>query len=52
VRLDPLGNHYSAAWVVVTARSKVARVLNPAMRRVGGRADPRCPEGYVFTARR
>ena len=52
VRLVPIGNHYSAAWIVVTARSKVARLLNPAMRRVGRRADPRCPEGYVFSARR
>ncbi len=52
VRLVPIGNHYSAAWIVVTARSKIARLLNPAMRRVGRRADPLCPEGYVFSARR
>jgi SAM-dependent methyltransferase len=52
VRLVPLGNHYSAAWIVVMARSRVARLLNPAMRRLGRRADPRCPEGYVFSASR
>jgi SAM-dependent methyltransferase len=48
----PIGNHYSAAWVLVTARSRLARVLNPVVRGFGKRADARCPEGYVFIARR
>lgn len=52
VSLLPIGNHYSAAWVLVSARSRLARTLNPALRMIGRRADPRCPEGYVFSARR
>ncbi|MGH2634809.1 MAG: class I SAM-dependent methyltransferase [Actinomycetota bacterium] len=48
----PIGNHYSAAWNLVTARSRAARILNPAFRRLTRRADGRCPEGYVFEARR
>jgi hypothetical protein len=34
------------------SRSRALRVLNPLMRTVGGRADARCPQGYLFTARR
>lgn len=52
VSVAPFGNHYSAAWILLAARSRVARSLNPAFRRLGGRTDPRCPEGYVFSARR
>lgn len=48
----PIGNHYSAAWSLVMARSRTARTLNPAMRLLTRRADARCPEGYVFHARR
>ena len=50
--LTPIGNHYSAAWILVSARSRLVRVLNPLLRRFGRRADPGCPEGYVFIARR
>jgi SAM-dependent methyltransferase len=50
--LSPIGNHYSAAWILVSARSRSARVLNPIIRGIGRRSDPRCPEGYVFSARR
>jgi SAM-dependent methyltransferase len=52
VRVVPFGNHYSAAWILVSTRSRMARAFNPALRRLGGRPDPRAPEGYVFSARR
>jgi SAM-dependent methyltransferase len=52
VTVIPIGNHVSAAWILLSARSRIARSLNPALRGIGRRADPRCPEGYVFSARR
>jgi SAM-dependent methyltransferase len=52
VSIAPLGNHYSAAWILVSARSRLARAFNPAVRRFGGHPDPGAPEGYVFSARR
>jgi SAM-dependent methyltransferase len=52
VSIAPIGNHYSAAWILVSARSRLARAFNPAVRRFGGRPDRGAPEGYVFSARR
>jgi SAM-dependent methyltransferase len=52
VQVRPLGNHFGAAWALVAARSRALRLLNPLMRRLGGRPDPRCPQGYLFVARR
>lgn len=47
----PFGNHWSAAWTLVSARSRILRLWNPLFRTLGGRSDARCPQGYVFTAR-
>jgi SAM-dependent methyltransferase len=52
VSVIPIGNHYSSAWILVAARSRVARSLNPLLRGIGRREDRACPEGYVFSARR
>ena len=51
VRVLPIGNHWSAAWTLVAARSRILRILNPLMRRLGGTPSATCPQGYVFTAR-
>jgi hypothetical protein len=50
VQIVPLGNAVGSAWLLVSSRSQALRVFNPVMRRLGTRTDPRCPEGYVFTA--
>lgn len=50
IRIRPLGNHYGAAWSLLAARSRTLRVLNPLLRGLGTRTDPRCPQGYVFVA--
>jgi SAM-dependent methyltransferase len=50
--VHPIGNHLSCAWAILASRSRVLRVLNPLMRQLGTRGDDRCPEGYVFTARK
>lgn len=50
VEVVPLGNHYGAAWSLLSARSRVFRLANPLLRRAGTRPDPRCPQGYLFTA--
>jgi SAM-dependent methyltransferase len=50
VRIRPLGNPLGSAWYLVSFRSRVLRVLNPAMRLLGRRPDAACPQGYAFTA--
>ena len=52
VSLEPYGNTYGAAWNLLALHSRGWRVLNPIMRRAGRKADPRCPQGYAFTATR
>jgi SAM-dependent methyltransferase len=52
VSIEPYGNTYGAAWNLLALHSRSWRVLNPLMRRAGRTADPRCPQGYAFTARR
>lgn len=45
------GNHFGAAWTLVSSRSRIWRVFNPVMRLLGGLTpDDRCPEGYTFVA--
>jgi SAM-dependent methyltransferase len=46
----PLGNAAGGAWVLLSSRSRTLRALNPLMRRLGKRPDPKCPQAYVFTA--
>jgi SAM-dependent methyltransferase len=46
----PIGNAAGAAWILLSTTSRAARVLNPLLRNLGSRPNPRCPEGYVFTA--
>jgi SAM-dependent methyltransferase len=48
----PIGNAAGAAWILLSSTSRAARMLNPLMRNLGSRPNPRCPEGYVFTARK
>jgi SAM-dependent methyltransferase len=48
----PIGNAAGAAWILLSSTSRAARVLNPLMRNLGSRPNPRCPEGYVFRARK
>ena len=52
LELTPIGNATSSAWVLLSSSSRAWRVLNPALRTIGNRADPRCPEGWVFRATR
>lgn len=52
VDVQPIGSALSAAWVVLASRSRPWRVANPLLRGIGGRPDARCPEGWLFTARR
>ena len=52
VEIEPHGNTYGAVWNLLTIHSKGWRVLNPLLRRAGKKADPRCPQGYAFTATR
>jgi SAM-dependent methyltransferase len=52
VRVQPIGNHYGAAWDLLAARSRTLRLMNPLLRRLGGRPDRRCPQGYLFVATR
>jgi SAM-dependent methyltransferase len=52
VDVAPHGNHFGAAWTLISTRGAAYRTLNPVMRRVLGWTDPRCPEGYTFVARR
>src|SRR4051794_18571849 len=52
VELTPIGNAASCAWVLLSSSSRAWRVLNPAMRTIGRRGDPRSPEGWVFRATR
>jgi SAM-dependent methyltransferase len=47
-----VGNHLSCAWIILASRFRVLRLLNPLMRTLGARPDNRCPEGYVFTAKK
>ena len=49
---EPHGNAFGAAWTLLTTRVRALRLLNPVARAVVGRAGDRCPEGYVFNARR
>lgn len=50
--LTPMGNAPGAAWILLTSRSRTARVFNPLFRGLGARPDPGCPEGYVFSAQK
>jgi hypothetical protein len=50
VEIRPIGNHYGAAWSLLASRSRWFRLLNPVMRRLGTRPDPRCPQSYMFVA--
>lgn len=50
VTVRPLGNHLGAAWSMLAARSRMLRLLNPAMRLVGRKPEPESPQGYAFTA--
>jgi SAM-dependent methyltransferase len=52
VRVIGFGNHWSASWALVSARSRSLRVANPVFRRLGRRTDPRTPQGHVVIARR
>jgi ubiquinone/menaquinone biosynthesis C-methylase UbiE len=52
VRVIAFGNHWSASWALLSSRSRALRVLNPLLRRVGARPDPRAPQGHLLTARR
>jgi SAM-dependent methyltransferase len=52
VDIEPLGSALSGAWLLLASRSRIWRLLNPVMRGVGNKADPRSPESYVFTARK
>jgi SAM-dependent methyltransferase len=52
VTIVPHGNHLGAAWHLVASRSRALRALNPLFRNLGRSPDPRCPQGYVFTAGR
>ena len=52
VEIVPLGNAAGAAWILLSSTSRAARLLNPLLRNLGARTDPRCPEGYVFIARK
>jgi SAM-dependent methyltransferase len=52
VQILPLGNAAGSAWLLLSNGSRALRILNPLLRRLGDRADPRAPEGYVFSATR
>jgi SAM-dependent methyltransferase len=52
VQIMPQGNAGGAAWLLLSSGSRALRVFNPVLRRLGERADPRVPEGYVFSATR
>jgi SAM-dependent methyltransferase len=52
VTLQPLGNAAGSAWLLLSNGSRALRVFNPLLRRLGERADPAAPEGYIFTATR
>jgi SAM-dependent methyltransferase len=51
VAVQPHGSHVSAAWGLLSAHSRAARLLNPALRHVGRRTNPSAPTGYTFRAR-
>lgn len=50
VKVVAQGNHFGAAWTLVSSRSRIYRTLNPVMRCLGVKTDDRCPEGYTFVA--
>jgi SAM-dependent methyltransferase len=52
VELTAVGNAMSGAWILLSSASRAWRLLNPAMRNIGRRADPQSPEAWVFCARR
>jgi SAM-dependent methyltransferase len=52
VEIIPHGNSLGAAWRLLSGRSRGLRALNPLIRWGSRRTNPRCPEGYVFVARK
>lgn len=52
VAVYPYGNHWSAAWVLLSTQSRLARFANPLMRLLGSRPNPRCPGGHVLLAQK
>jgi hypothetical protein len=52
VEIVPHGNSLGAAWRLLSGRSRGLRALNPLIRWGSRQTNPRCPEGYVFVARK
>lgn len=52
IDVQPYGSHWSSTWTLLTTQSRAVRLLLPALRRWPWRVNPRCPEGYVITARK
>lgn len=52
VTVAPYGNHWSAAWVLISTQSRVARLANPLMRYTGLRTNPVCPGGHIIVGRK
>jgi SAM-dependent methyltransferase len=50
INVNPLGNHFGAAWWIVASRSRLLRMFNPLMRRFSRRPSSISPQGYAFTA--
>jgi len=50
VKVMAHGNHFGAAWTLVSSQSRIYRTFNPVMRLLGVKTDDRCPEGYTFVA--
>ncbi len=50
VDIRPHGNHIGAAWRALNARWRWLWIVNPAIRPLTRRTDPRWPVGYTFTA--
>jgi SAM-dependent methyltransferase len=48
--IEPHGNHVGSAWKLLCRRFWVLTAVNPVMRQLSRRPDPRCPEGYTFVA--
>jgi SAM-dependent methyltransferase len=52
VDVQPHGNHLAVAWRAVNERWHWLWIINPLVRPLGRRTDPRWPVGYTFAARK
>lgn len=52
IEVRPHGNRFGAAWLLLSADSRLLHLLNPVVRAAFRKSSDRYPEGYVFVARK